>query len=1035
MSEPWAHIECIRKDFQASQRVKDSLNNSIQALAHDLYSKETHFIFELIQNAEDNTYKEAEPSISFRLVKADPTNTQNAVGALIIQNNEIGFSPDNVDAICAVGKTTKSKIQGYIGEKGIGFKSVFRITTMPHIFSGGYRFSLPEKDKETGLGYIVPLWHEKLPKGIDPCHTTIILPLDKPDFGYERIEEMLQDIEPETILFLSKLKEIQIRTDNGDSLTILKDNSKEPLVQILIEGERQAKSLSIINEFLLYSKTIDKPEDISHEKRMDIDKRDVSIAFPIDENKESAGKIFAYLPVRSDTGLPFLINADFILPSSREEIRGKVPWNQWLMDCVANLLADALPQLKEKRLLTFDLLEALAKRMNELDKSSMFYPIVEAVRDALLDQELLPADDGTFVSARNARLASAEWLRTLMLDEQLRQLFKTEDPLKWISGEIKGQAKHDLWKYIREELEVEEITPDSFARKIEGSFLEKQTDDWMIAFYTQLVGQKALWKKGSWRDKAGPLRAKQFIRLQYGSHVMPFRDEDSPNVYLPPENETEFAVVKREITKDEKALEFLKNLGLTEPDAVAEVIERIIPKYSQDHPYISDDEHMRDMKKILHAYSTDSREKKERLVEKLKETPFVRAENLVLKKIKYKEPRELYFRNEDLLLYFKGNNDAWFVSSEYDACFCDLFKDLGADDVVRVKRKTPGWNRHVVIVNFHGWHKRGLHGFDPDIEVDELEYVLKHPTIEKSKFIWNQIAIDNADCIHGILESSSRKTYEDSKKEEQVSEKFGRLLIDAPWLPDKQGNFHKPGELKLDDLQEFFERDERLANQLGMKKDVVAKLAEEAGISQDTIKLAQELEKQPPDIRKKIETLLQKQDGGQPEFPQRVSADPERRQERLAEQMNDAPEKEYEQRNRSVRITKGAIDERQWLKEHYTNDAGQMICQICKKEMPFRKRDGEYYFEAVEALSRDHSAKEHEAQFLALCPLCAAMYNEFVKHDEGAMESLKNALMNSEDAEVPLQLGELDTSVRFVESHRQDMKTIIQHDGLTRRCT
>ncbi len=94
--------------------------------------------------------------------------------------------------------------------------------------------------------------------------------------------------------------------------------------------------------------------------------------------------------------------------------------------------------------------------------------------------------------------------------------------------------------------------------------------------------------------------------------------------------------------------------------------------------------------------------------------------------------------------------------------------------------------------------------------------------------------------------------------------------------------------------------------------------------------------------------------------------------------------------------------------------------------MPFRKRDGEYYFEAVEALSRDYFAKEHEAQFLALCPLCAAMYNEFVKRDEGAMKSLKNVLINSKDAEVPLQLGELDTSVRFVENHFRDIQTIIE---------
>ena len=54
------HIRKIRDDFQASQRIKDSLNNSIQALAKDLYSKDTHFIFELIQNAEDNSYREVD---------------------------------------------------------------------------------------------------------------------------------------------------------------------------------------------------------------------------------------------------------------------------------------------------------------------------------------------------------------------------------------------------------------------------------------------------------------------------------------------------------------------------------------------------------------------------------------------------------------------------------------------------------------------------------------------------------------------------------------------------------------------------------------------------------------------------------------------------------------------------------------------------------------------------------------------------------------------------------------------------------------
>jgi hypothetical protein len=35
--------------------------------------------------------------------------------------------------------------------------------------------------------------------------------------------------------------------------------------------------------------------------------------------------------------------------------------------------------------------------------------------------------------------------------------------------------------------------------------------------------------------------------------------------------------------------------------------------------------------------------------------------------------------------------------------------------------------------------------------------------------------------------------------------------------------------------------------------------------------------------------------------------------------------------------------------------------------------------------SRTYLPKEHEAQYLALCPLCAAMYEELVKSDDDAM--------------------------------------------------
>ena len=94
------------------------LRDSIDHLAQGLYTRNAHFIFELIQNAEDNVYgHNIEPSLNFRLLRDDPTNTPGADGVIVVENNEVGFSVKNIDAICAVGKSTKNEQEGFIGEK------------------------------------------------------------------------------------------------------------------------------------------------------------------------------------------------------------------------------------------------------------------------------------------------------------------------------------------------------------------------------------------------------------------------------------------------------------------------------------------------------------------------------------------------------------------------------------------------------------------------------------------------------------------------------------------------------------------------------------------------------------------------------------------------------------------------------------------------------------------------------------------------------------------------------------------------------
>ena len=1050
--EKFEHIQRVREDFrEGSKRLKDSSNNSIKTLADDLYNKHTHFIFELIQNAQDNTYEKQgiyPPYISFRLTKSDPTHTPGSNGALIIQNNEIGFQRDNVDAICAVGETTKKKEHGYIGEKGIGFKSVFRVTGNPHIFSNGYYFCLPEYDAETGLGYIVPRWIDSPPEDLNLSETHIILPLTKPDFGYEKIEQMLQDIEPETILFLSKLEEIQIETDTGDNLTILKDSTAMPEVAIVVEGRKKGLTFSNSDNFLVCTKLFDRPIEIHHEKRNGIEDREVSVAFPLDEKSTAIGKIFAYLPVRSDTGFPFLINTDFILPSSREDIQD-VPWNYWLMDCVASLVtSELLPLLKEKQLLGVNFLEVLANRLNNLvyDEDSLFYSIFREFCEALKNEALLPTSDGEFVSARNAALTRSDAVRNLITPAQLRILLHSNADRnvqrKWLSAEITLDRTPYLRRYLMEVLGIEEVTPDMFARRLTKEFLAGRTDEWLVQFYQFLSEQPALW-----RSNGSVLRSKPILRLQDGTHVNPSQEGAVPNAYLSlaKSTDTSLPIVRWEISQDKGAYRFLKTLGVQECDIVAEVIEKVLPRYKHRISPASIDEHLQDFDKIQRAYNTDSREKKEHLKTMLQEASFIRAEKPDKDGNVYLEPKFLYFGDDTLRLYFANNPSCAFVDlAVYPPSAKLLFADLGILDSVRIQRKATDWQGYVTIVNQHGNHKRGVDGFDPSIIVDGLEHALNNPTLEKSSFIWNHLAIPNVDCIKGFVEKSTTQNYGNSLSEEDISYFFGRLLTDTAWLPDVNGSMHKPVEITLDDLPASFRKDERLARQLGMpisKIQMVDIVAPDLGVSSDILngivhaspetiqqiasllQLGPDFDHLPPSPSSHFDPLLSSQ---VPDFPISSVLSHARRKERILADLKEAPDQEYVEKVRSVRTTRSEIDPKTWLSAEYMNDDGQIICQICQEEMPFKYR-GNYYFDAVEML-KEYFTKEYEAQFLALCPECSPKYRTFVKQVPEAMNALKKQLMDSDDAgdfEVPLKFGDTDTSLRFVERHWLNIKAIL----------
>ena len=392
------HFEQISQDTLRED--SRSLRAALKLLAEELNTKESHFILELLQNAEDNEYGGKHPELSLCIETNDPTGTPSADGCLVVLNNEVGFQVENVRSLSSVGQSTKkNRNEGYIGEKGIGFKSVFRVTDSPHIFSNGFQFRFQIPTESVGFGYILPHWVETVPPVVKEGYTGILLPLQPGK--RELIAHQLSKIAPETILFLRKIKQLAV----GESRSISRDDGNGSLVTLRSNG---GDSL-----YFVHGEPFEKPQNFNEEKRMGISRREVTIAFPLKTTAACTGRIFAFLPTEFDSGLPFLVNADFILNSNRERVLEDRRWNQWLRDEIAPTFVKAFllvlnePEWRDE---AYRLLPIVADLTPGAD---FFAPIIESVRQRLQTEKCALTQAGKLVLPEQAHCASDEAIELL----------------------------------------------------------------------------------------------------------------------------------------------------------------------------------------------------------------------------------------------------------------------------------------------------------------------------------------------------------------------------------------------------------------------------------------------------------------------------------------------------------------------------------------------------------------------------------------------------------------------------------------------
>jgi hypothetical protein len=154
---------------------------------------------------------------------------------------------------------------------------------------------------------------------------------------------------------------------------------------------------------------------------------------------------------------------------------------------------------------------------------------------------------------------------------------------------------------------------------------------------------------------------------------------------------------------------------------------------------------------------------------------------------------------------------------------------MGVRDSVRIHARHANPHGYVLIAEEFARHERGIGGFDPDAEIDGLDFALRHPGHARSEYAWNALLAPNQQLVAGVVEKSVRQEFLDSRQE-SIRSAIGLVATGEEWLPGPDGRFRRAAELSLEDLPAVYQRDEALAKALGMIQPAVAEASRQLGL-------------------------------------------------------------------------------------------------------------------------------------------------------------------------------------------------------------
>ena len=1003
---------------------ENNFEQGLNQLLTQLYPDNAHFVYELLQNAEDAKATE----VKFVLKPDCIEFTHNGTKL---------FSMEDIDAITSIGNTNKQNDYTNIGKFGVGFKAVFSYTKTPEIRSGHFHFRI----RNLVVPEIDGLSSPTVEKKITQFSFLFNNPNKPPERCLLEIKRNLQELDENTLLFLKHIRKINyILPDNSiGTLERTEEQDKDNLIKIL--HKVPASDFPHENFFLRFDRTVEvlDEEGIQRECR-------ISIAYSMERSPKNAndwriipiksGKACIYFPAVKETSkLLFHLHAPFASSVARDSIRD-CPSNDALRNQLADLFVDSLTFIRDHDWLTVNFLGVLPNLKDDL--SPFYQPFLDRAIKAFRDTALLPMKRGGYARAKGV-FRGPRLLSELINDEDLAILtLSPKSKSLWVANtSLRNQRESNFL----DSLDVEEWGWKKLIRKIIGynnliiRVIKNKSDEWHQRFYALL--HKYLESLSSYKRKnhLKTISSINLIRLDSGVYAK------GENCFFPENNngfEYSFPIVAKGILKtyknevqQETAKKFLVKTGVR--DVGDEVKMEIYLKrmYSENSSkYEGFDPNIHD---IVHFINSLKRNPQ-------LATTFQKFRIFKRRDGKWCTPLQVYIDYPYLNTGLKDFYDAIEESDlDYEPLSQEYLTCAASPHEIGEFAKKVGARNYLEITTHEDSMSNKI-----DYSIEFLEKAIENITIKISKLIWNALeysenhSIDSNPPLHY---KKKKTTY--GKIKDNGDSMLIELLKSSKWVPQVSDSlfFVKPSNASIQLLPKGFtydsgwhwlplvgfgvtfkadqeKTDEQIKSEEYVKENYVKLLGFD---SMQEIKRIADFKKNNPKVFEQMMHRFKENHS----FPEKNIKNAERRTSKLKEQLSEAPEIVYKEKKRTVRDSSSRIDPGTWLKNEYTNRDGIMMCQICKEEMPFKKRNGEYYFEAVELLSKHNFSKEYEAHYIALCPLCAAMYKEWVKKDKTAMQRLKEMIMKSDNPEIPILLGELETTLRFVETHFQSIKIIL----------